>query len=292
MLRIVTTLPIARSPGRVIHAYLVLPHAVPVVVVMTTTLGCSVLVPDDLPAWDDLALVLLAMLGGQLAIGAVNELVDAADDAIAKPTKPIPAGLVPVRHAQAIAIGGVVVMLGASISLGLASAILCLIGTGAGLVYDVRLKRSSYSWLPYLVALPLLPIWVWTALDAFDSRLLWLYPLGGLAVIGVHLAQTLPDIAGDRETGVDTLTARIGERRAIVACWVATLSAPALASAAAAAIAERPVIIWLVALAVCLLVTGHVGLYRVRPTVAIAACFPIVAASVACLGLTWIVAIR
>ena len=47
--------------------------------------------------------------------------------------------------------------------------------------------------MPYLLALPLLPIWVFTALGQADLRLSFLYPLGALAAIGIHFAQALPD---------------------------------------------------------------------------------------------------
>lgn len=292
MLRSVATTAIPRTPARVLRAYLVLPHAAPVVVVMATTLGCALLVPDGPPASDTLALVLAAMFGGQLAIGAVNEIVDAADDAIAKPAKPIPSGLVPVRHAYVIAAAGLVLMAATSAALGPAGFLLSALGTGSGLAYDLWFKRGGFSWLPYLVALPLLPIWVWTALNAFDSRLLWLYPLGGLAVVGVHLAQTVPDIAGDRATGVPTLTARLGEGRAMLACWAAIVSGPILAAAAAAAVVDRPGIVWSASGGVAGLVALHALLYRVRPRLAVVASFPVVASSVAVLGLAWLLAIR
>lgn len=292
MLRSVVSAPLDRSPARIVRAYLVLPHAAPVAVVMATTLGCALLVPGGPPESAMLLLVLAAMFGGQLAIGAVNEIVDAEADAVAKPSKPIPSGLVPVSHAYAITVIGLALMVVTSALLGPAAFLLSSLGTGCGLAYDFWFKRGAFSWAPYLVALPLLPIWVWTALDAFDPRLLWLYPLGGFAVIGVHLAQTLPDIAGDRATGVETLTARLGERRAMLTCWVAIISGPLFASAAAAAVVDRPEFVWIAAAGVASLVAGHVALYRVRPRAATVAAFPVVASSAAILGLAWLLTVR
>jgi len=259
---------------------------------MATTLGCALLVSGGPPEFDLLLLILAAMFGGQLAIGAVNEIVDVDADAIAKPSKPIPSGLVPVSHAYVITAIGLVLMIITSAALGPAALLLSTLGTGCGLAYDLWFKRGAFSWAPYLVALPLLPIWVWTALETFDPRLLWLYPLGGLAVIGVHLAQTLPDIAGDRATGVATLTARLGEPRAMLACWSAIVSGPLLASAAAAAVVDRPEFVWVAAAGAACLVAVHVALYRVRPRAAIVAAFPVVASSTAILGLAWLLAVR
>jgi hypothetical protein len=58
--------------------------------------------------------------------------------------------------------------------LGLVTTALAVLGTGVGIGYNVFLKRTAWSWLPYLIALPLLPIWVWTALRGWEARLLWL----------------------------------------------------------------------------------------------------------------------
>jgi 4-hydroxybenzoate polyprenyltransferase len=278
-------------PLRTLRAYLLLPHAVPVLVVLAATAGFAVLVTGDVPRLGTLTRLLAAMLGGQVAIGAVNEVVDAELDAAAKPWKPIPAGDVSVRGASIVAAVGLLTMVGFGAGFGPAALALLVLGTGAGIVYDLRFKRSILSWLPYLVALPLLPIWVATALVAFDPRLLLLYPLGGLAVVGVHLAQALPDTREDRAAGVRNLASALGERRAIVACWAATLSAPALALAVAPALLDRPLAVRWAALAVASLVAFDALLYLARPRLGVLACFPCVAVGTVLMGLAWVMAV-
>ena len=86
--------------------------------------------------------------------------------------------------------------------------------------------------------MPLLPLWVRTALVGFDARLLLLYPLGGTMVVGVHLVQALPDAATDSAAAVRNRASVLGERRVILVCWAATLSALSLALLAASALAE------------------------------------------------------
>lgn len=277
-----------RALVRTLRAYLVLPHAVPVIVVLLTTAGFALLAPDGPPPAGTLTRLLLAMLGGQVAIGAVNEVVDAELDAIAKPHKPIPAGSVSVPAALALAAIGLVAMVVFAAGFGIASLLLCALGTGAGLAYDLWGKRSLLSWLPYLVALPLLPIWVRTALSGFDARLLLLYPLGAFAVVGVHLSQALPDTDADRATGVRNLASALGERRAILLCWAATLSAPLLALALTPALSERPVWVWLAAGIVVSLVGLDAALYATRRRRGVVACFPCVAVSTAAMGLGWV----
>ncbi len=277
-----------RRAVRTVHAYLVLPHAVPVLVVLLATAGFALLAAEGMPPVGTLIRLLLAMLGGQLAIGAVNEVVDAELDAVAKPRKPIPAGYVSVRSALTIAAVSLAAMVGFAASFGGASLALCALGTGAGLAYDLWFKRTLLSWLPYLVALPLLPIWVRTALAGFDPRLLLLYPLGALAVVGVHLSQALPDTKGDRAAGVLNLASTLGERRAIVLCWTATLSAPALALLLAPALSAHPRWVWLAATVVALLVALDAALYASRRRLGVMACFPCVAISTAVIGLGWV----
>ncbi|MBX6342788.1 MAG: UbiA family prenyltransferase, partial [Thermomicrobiaceae bacterium] len=179
------------------------------------------------------ALVLLTMLAGQLAIGALNELRDRDLDAQTKPHKPIPAGLVSPRAALGITVAALALMLATGALLGPLPLLVAAIGTGAGLAYDLGLKRTRWSWLPYLVALPLLPTWVWLALARPEPRLLLLYPIGAPMVLAVHLAQSLPDAESDRAGGAGTLVARLGRRRA----WRLSLACAALSTVEVGALA-------------------------------------------------------
>jgi 4-hydroxybenzoate polyprenyltransferase len=101
------------------------------------------------------------------------------------------------------------------------TALAALVGLSCGLVYDLWLKRSRWSWLPYGVALPTLPVWAWTAMDRFPGRLLLAYPLGLLLGLALHLANTLPDLDGDRAFGVAGLAHGLGRGRSLLLCWSA-----------------------------------------------------------------------
>ncbi len=293
-----TTKPVSVTPAarrrrllRLVRAYLLLPHAVPVLLVLATTAAFAVLVVGSIPPIAQLARLLLTMLGGQIAIGAVNEVIDAELDAETKPWKPVAAGDIPVPAALALAAAGLVVMIVVGLSFGPLALLLCLLGTSVGLAYDLWFKRSLLSWLPYLIALPLLPLWVKTAFASFDPRLLLLYPLGGLAVVGVHLAQALPDTAGDRAAGVRNLASVLGETRALLACWAATLSAPALAVVLALSFASRPGPVVIASFVAVTLVALDAVLYVNRPHLGVLACFPCVAISTALVGLGWVLAV-
>jgi 4-hydroxybenzoate polyprenyltransferase len=278
---------------RSLRGYLMLPHLVPVLVVEVATAAFAVIAWRGLPPARLLLPLLLAMLGGQLAIGAINEIADLPLDAVGKPWKPIPSGAVSIAGARATAVTGLVLMVAFGLAFGLPAFALLALGTGLGIAYDLWFKRTAWSWLPYLLALPLLPAWVFVALGRPESRLLLLYPLGALATIGVHFAQALPDVTVDREAGLRTATSRLGGGATFVFAWLAALSAPILAWGA---------VRWLdvpgstgalpaaVALAAVLFVID-LALLAIDRRAGVAACFPLVALSALGSGLAWTIAV-
>jgi 4-hydroxybenzoate polyprenyltransferase len=281
-----------RTPLAVARAWWLLPHPVPIVVVLAATTGFAWLVRRGHLPIGDLVVLVAAMLGGQLAIGAVNEIADVELDRAAKPHKPIPAGLISVRAAGRLALAGLALMVLCGARFGAASLLLLATGTGLGLAYDLWFKRTALSWLPYALALPLLPIWVRTALAGFDPRLLLLYPLGAAATVGVHLAQALPDAATDRAAGLDNLVSRAGERRSVGSALALTATAPALAAALAAsptAVVARPDVVLLGAIASAIMIATCGLVYAADRALGVRACFPLLAMAVVAIGFAWVV---
>jgi 4-hydroxybenzoate polyprenyltransferase len=166
----------------------------------------------------------LAMLGLQFSIGAANDWFDVELDARTKPAKPIPAGLVARAMAAVVAgLGG-----GGGLALAVAGAgpggwrtVACALGMlGAGLAYDARLKRSAFSWLPFAVAFPLLPLYAWFgAVGTPPPAWQLLLPIAFLAGPMLQLANGLVDVEGDIAGGARGLVTRLGRRRA----WSALL---------------------------------------------------------------------
>lgn len=283
----------ARRPARrqVVRGYLVLPHAVPVAVVMAATAAFAVVAAGGWPGGGRLAWLLGAMFGAQIAIGAVNELVDADLDAIAKPDKPIPAGLVTRRGARMVATGGLILMVASSLRFSLDAFAVCLAGTGIGVAYSLWFKRTIWSWVPYLAALPLLPIWVWIALSEMRPGLFAIYPIGAAAVVAVQIAQSLPDVEVDRASRVRTLAAALGPACARRACWGAMIFAAALAAGLAPWLTEHPGRVWLAALIAGGLVGVNAVLWGKNARSGALACFPCIATGAAVLGIGWAAAL-
>ena len=269
------------------RGYLILPHAVPIAVVMTATAAFALVATGRQAGLDQLVWLLGAMFGAQLAIGAVNELVDADLDAIAKPEKPIPAGLVSRRGARIVAISGVILMAASSLRFSIEAFLLCTFGTGVGVAYSFWFKRTIWSWIPYLVALPLLPIWVWAALSSVEPGLFGIYPIGATAVVAVQIAQSLPDIEDDRDSGVRTLAVVLGTSRARRGCWGAMILAALLAAGLAPWLTKHPMPVWLAAFVACLLVGLNVIIWERNARSGAMACFPCIAVGAVVLGIGW-----
>ncbi|HEX7473659.1 MAG TPA: UbiA family prenyltransferase [Candidatus Limnocylindrales bacterium] len=157
----------------------------------------------------------LAMLGIQFAIGAVNDLADVERDAGAKRAKPIPAGLLSPGAARLVGTIALVVGLGLATSVGPGVLGLAVLGAGAGIVYDLRLKGTPVSWLPYTVGIPLLPLFAWLgASGTIPGAILVAAGLAVPAGAALALANELPDLERDARGGLASVTQVLGRRRA------------------------------------------------------------------------------
>lgn len=156
------------------------------------------------------------VLCSQFGVGAFNDYCDAHLDALGKPGKPIPAGLVPRQAALAATAAFVLLTLGLAASFGAATLAVGLLATAAGLLYDFPLKRTAFSWLPYVLGLPLLPLWSWSAVGVLPEGARWAYPIGALLALALHLTNALPDDAADRASGTAGLVQLIGRRYSIL----------------------------------------------------------------------------
>jgi 4-hydroxybenzoate polyprenyltransferase len=166
----------------------------------------------------------------QASIGTVNDLVDAPVDARSKPGKPLVAGHLPTSLARSWA--GVTLALGLALAApsGWATVLVAATGVGLGYVYDARLSRTAWSWLPLSLALPLLPIFAWLgATGVVPPGLGALIPVAVIAGGALMVGNGLVDIERDAPAGKATVVVRYGRTTA----WLAHAAALAIAVALA-----------------------------------------------------------
>jgi len=203
-------------------------HPFPTFLNVAATIGLAFVAADGPPPWPLTARLAAAMFCAQACIGITNDIFDRRLDAATKPWKPIPRGLISVDLAAWIAGGflGASLALGATVS-GLSMALLAL-GASCGLAYDVGLKRTVFSAVPFMIAIPTLPAWVFVSLDRWQPELWLLLPLGSLLGLSIHLANTIPDVDADAEQGVRGLAHRLGVPQSMRLAWCSFAAALAL----------------------------------------------------------------
>lgn len=157
------------------------------------------------------ARVAATVLASQLAVGWLNDRLDAARDAaVGRPDKPIATGAVSGR---VVGLAGLVTAL-ATPALGLTlnpvAAGCAAIGLGSALLYNWPLKAAPISPLPYAVSFGSLPAFVVLALPGSPAPPAWLVAAGALLGAGAHFANALPDLVDDLRTGIRGLPQRIG----------------------------------------------------------------------------------
>jgi 4-hydroxybenzoate polyprenyltransferase len=166
-----------------------------------------------------------AMFALQISIGAANDLFDEAYDRSAKPSKPLPAGLVGRRSAAVVAVAGGVLGLVLAALQGTAVLVIALAGYGLGLLYDAGLKRSPWAWLPLALALPLVPAFAWVAASGtLPPRFPLLMGMGLLAGVALAVANGLVDLPEDAASGSRGIAVTLGRARSlrlVVACEAA-----------------------------------------------------------------------
>ncbi|KQV70040.1 hypothetical protein ASC64_06600 [Nocardioides sp. Root122] len=159
------------------------------------------------------AVVLVAaVLAGQLSVGWSNDLIDLVRDRSAGRTdKPLAAGTVPVVLVQACCGAAVVACVVLSLACGLLAGLVHLGCVAAAWAYNLGLKSTVLSWLPYALAFGGLTAFV-TLADGEAPP--WWWPVGAtLLGVGAHLLNVLPDLADDAATGVRGLPHVLGPRR-------------------------------------------------------------------------------
>jgi 4-hydroxybenzoate polyprenyltransferase len=216
------------------------------------TLVAALLTVSAGAALSTTAAVAVTVLTGQLSIGWSNDWLDAARDRT-RHDKPTAVGVISpptLRTAAVVALAGTVLL---SVLLSWPHGLWQLVLVAAGWTYNLGVKATVASPIPYAVGFGALPVY---ALTTAGVAVAWWVPVCG-ALLGVagHFANAAPDVELDRSHGVDGLPQRLGARRslglalAVLAAagvvLVGQLEVSGRSAAAAAAVVVLPLVLGL-----------------------------------------------
>jgi 4-hydroxybenzoate polyprenyltransferase len=183
-------------------------HPEPAAAVTTVSALLAVGVGHRAPA---VLAVAATVLASQLAVGWVNDWLDAdRDAAVGRTDKPAASGRISPRVVGVAGAVAAVATAGLSLLSGPPAAAAACLGLVSALLYDWPVKFTRFSVLPYMVSFAALPSFVVLALPDAPAPPGWLPAAGALLGGGAHFANALPDLSDDVRTGVRGLPQRLG----------------------------------------------------------------------------------
>jgi 4-hydroxybenzoate polyprenyltransferase len=160
--------------------------------------------------------VALAVLAGQCSVGWSNDAIDAdRDRRVGRTSKPIVAGLVTERTVALASVAAFVCCIPLSLASGWRAATVHMVAVMAAIAYNLGLKSTILSPLPYAISFGLLPAFVTLGLPEGG----WPRPIVMVATsligVGAHFINAVADASDDAVTGIKGLPQRLGPRRAL-----------------------------------------------------------------------------
>lgn len=165
----------------------------------------------------EVGLVAATVLTGQLSIGWVNDVVDRERDrTVGRQDKPVAMGWIDPGTVAFAAACATLLVVPLSVANGTYAGVAHLGAVASAWVYNLWLKRTWLSWLPFAVGFGLLPAFLsYGGLGGGvhgGPPTLTMTALAAMLGVGVHVLNTLPDLVEDKETGVRHLPLRLALR--------------------------------------------------------------------------------
>lgn len=162
----------------------------------------------------EVLLVLATVLAGQAILGWHNDLVDRDRDARRLPSgKPIADGYLEPGTAWFALTCAVLLLIPLAVMNGITAGCIYLGSVAVGLVGNVALRGSLFSWLPWAVAFALYPAFLsyggWGGQALGEPPQPAMVALAAALGVGVHVLCALPGLVADHEDGVRHLPLRI-----------------------------------------------------------------------------------
>lgn len=213
-----------------------------------------------------LVLLALAILCGQLSIGWSNDWLDAARDrAVERSDKPAARGDVSVAVVRAAAFVALAAAMLLTLPLGPAALAAHVVAIAGGWAYNLGLKSTVYSWLPFAVSFGILPAIATLGQEQPALPQWWVFAAGALLGVAAHVTNVLPDLEDDARTGISGLPHRLGARVSGLLAFAA-LAVATLLITFGPGLPVRPLLIAGLLIGLGAAVTGVVLLLRRTPT--------------------------
>ncbi len=194
------------------YAFLRAAHFGPTIIVTTITFLLSLSQYSPI----DALRVGLAIFAGQLVVGWTNDFIDAPLDIAAQRTKKpiVSKELDPDQLKKSVLIALVAALLLSLFSpLGLTGTLIHFLGILSATLYNLKLKPTVLSPLPYIVSFGSLPWAIY--LPAGNQPPLWLFIDFMLIAVAFHFFKVLKDFQWDVNQGILGLPQRIGKNASL-----------------------------------------------------------------------------
>lgn len=177
-----------------------------------------------------LSWVALAVLAGQLAVGWCNDARDGDRDRLAgRVEKPVVRGWVSARQlAVAAGFAAAACVPLSYLAGGPIGGSAHVLAVASALGYDLWLKATPWSLVPWMVSFGLVPVFVSYGLQPPAPAATWVVLVCVLLGAGAHLANAARDILSDKVAGVTGLAGVLGSDLSRAIAVAALLSATAV----------------------------------------------------------------
>jgi 4-hydroxybenzoate polyprenyltransferase len=178
------------------------------VTLLTILFGLSYFLP-----FQHLALLGLCVLAQQFSVGLSNDWLDYdRDKNVNRQDKPTTRGEVSAKHVRNASITAGFVALALSSSFGWPSGLMMVVMLAVGWSYNLGLKSTALSVVPYAIGFGILPVFVTLSFVQPQLPSWWVILAASLLGVSAHFANALPDLLEDRKTGVRALPHILGQR--------------------------------------------------------------------------------
>ena len=205
---------------------LVASHFGPTVLVVTISFAVAQLtysIPESLQ-------VAVAIFFGQLVVGWSNEVIDyPLDKAAGRLKKPLVSGMLSADLLQRmIPVALILAVIFSLLSpMAIVGTAIHLLGLLSATAYNLKLKATLFSPLPYMISFGGLPWAIY--LGGGKTPPLWLYLALALFTTSFHFLNVLKDLQWDLEQGILGLPQRMGRNKSLIAAaFLAGMGVPIL----------------------------------------------------------------